>query len=221
MTMNRYASCQDYIKFLSILILFVVHFDLTHAQIIDFKTTSKVSEAEIRNELSVYPPNMLKMVKTIIVEPLDGNSVGVGGFNWISISTKCSGESLRRTIHHELSTVFLKQPDIFKTFNKIGYQFTELNGDSLRYYSNRNGVDLPITDLTEKEKDYFAVNSYAKSNFENDYNMICEELFVNGKNFIDSIESKPETVIYKKVMIVIDYYHSLDPKFIIDFFRLR
>lgn len=191
------------------------------AQPVYFRGESKVTQAEIRNELFVYPPHLLKMVKTITVEPLEGNIVGIGGFNWISISTKCSGESLRRTIHHELSTVFLQQPDIFKTFDKIGYQFIELNGDSIRYYSNRNGVDLPITNLTEKEKDYFAGNSYAKSNFENDYNMICEELFVNGRDFIDFIKSRPESVIYKKVMIVIDYYHSLDPKFTIDFFKTR
>lgn len=191
------------------------------SQEITFKTKPTITEAEIRSELSIYPPHLLKMVKKITVEPLEGNTVGIGGFNWISISTKCSGESLRRTIHHELSSVFLQQPDIFKTFDKIGYQFIELNGDSFRYYRNEHPVYLPITELTEKEKDYFAVNSYAKSNFENDYNMICEELFVNGKNFIESIESKPETVIYKKVMIVIDYYHSLDSKFTIDFFRTR
>lgn len=205
---------------LFILTLFFI--EPTQSQSIIFKRQSNITEHEIGSVLSVYTSQMLRMVKTITVEPLEGNVVGKAGFNWISLSTNCREESLSRTIHHELSSVFLQQPDFFKTFNKIGYQFINLNGDSASYYNKGEGyVDLPIVDLTEREKEYFAGNSYAKSSFQNDYNMICEELFVNGRNFIGLIESKPESVIYKKVIIVIDYYHSLDSKFTIDFFRTR
>lgn len=200
--------------------LFIVD---TFGQTITFNAESNITESEIREVLSVYPPHMLKMVESITVKPLEKGVAGKAGFNWIYLSTDYSSDVIRRTIHHELSSVFLQQPDFFKTFNKIGYQFIKLNGDSVSYDNNgrEEFVDLPVVGLTEREKDYFAGNSYAKSLFENDYNMICEELFVNGKNLIAFIESKPSSVIYKKVMIVIEYYHSMDSKFTIDFFKTQ
>lgn len=201
-------------KIILLFSLLVSSFNL-YAQTIIFEGTSEkeISEKEIRSIISVYPVSILKKVE-ITVKHLEYGVSGKGGFSFIYISPDFSKSVIERTIHHELSTVFLKSYDYLKTFNIIEKQFIELNGD--KNYDKKYNENSD-TKLTESEKDYYAVKSYAKSTFENDYNMICEELFVNGKEFLQTI--KPNTVIYKKTMIVINFYNTLDKKFTLEYFQ--
>lgn len=191
----------------SLLIPFV-----SFSQKIEIHGSSNISEFEIRQVISVYPVDLLKKVVSIKVESLESSNVaGKAGYNWIIVSGVFPKQNIIKTIHHELSSTFLQSYDVFRTYNNLKQEFKTLNGDI-----NYTGEDEPIRSLTESEKKYFAVNTYAKTTFENDYNMICEELFTN-KNFINTLQ--PNTVIYKKTMLVIDFYNKLDKKFTFQFFQ--
>lgn len=171
-----------------------------------------MTETEIRNTIAIYPSHLLKKVSSIKIEELEASNVaGKGGYDWIIVSGKFPKSTMIKTIHHELSSTFLQSYDVFKTYNSLNAQFKTING-TYAYI----GRDAAIIELTEDEKEYFAINSYARTSFENDYNIICEELFTNS-NFLKSL--KPSTALYKKTMLIIDFYNKLDSKFTLEFFQ--
>ena len=182
------------------------------SQKIEMNGPSNMTEAEIRSVLATYPSHLLKKVASVKIEALESSDIsGKGGYNWIIVSGHFPKSSMIKTIHHELSSTFLQSYDAFKTYNLLSIQFKTIN-DSYTYI----GRNAPIIELTEVEKDFFAVNTYARTTFENDYNMICEELFTNP-NFLKSL--KPSTALYKKTMLVIEFYNKLDAKFTLEFFQ--
>jgi hypothetical protein len=184
------------------------------AQTIIIEGKSNITESEIRSIISIYPEHLLNKCKTITVKHLDIGS-GLCFSNQIYISGEYAKSTITQTIHHELSSIFLNKVYDIKTFNIIGYEFIKLNGNKY-LYDKEIGFTIKIGPLTDDEKDYFALNTYSKTSFENDYNLICEELFTN-KNYLSSL--KPNSVLYQKTMIVIDFYNKLDKKFTVEFFK--
>lgn len=201
--------------------LILFNINVSVSQSINFKNNSNVTESELRNELSIYPKHMLSMVKWIEVTAIGNNASGLAHWNGIKLDGSYSKETCITTLHHELSSIFLKQPKYCLYYDSIKRLFYKLNGKSITYYTHHGYINLPIVPLTESEKDFLAGNSYAKSSFENDFNTIAELLFTRGKDLIDDIESRPNSIIRKKVLLVIEYYRSLDSKFTIDFFTNR
>lgn len=196
-------------------------FQFANAQVITINIRSNITEAELRNELSIYPKHMLSMVKWIEVRHIGNSTSGLAHWDGIKLDGSYSKSTCIATLHHELSSIFLKQPKYGLFYDSLLRHFYKLNGSSLTYYTHHGYIDLPIVPLTESEKDFLVGNSYAKSDFENDFNTIAELLFTNGKDLIDDMELRPNTVIRKKVFLVIEYYKSLDPKFTVDFFTNR
>lgn len=185
------------------------------------KKSNNITESELRNELSIYPKHMLSMVKWIEVTDIGNGSSGLAYWEGVKLDGSYTKETCITTLHHELSSIFLKQPKYGLYYDSMMKLFYKLNEKSLTYYTHHEYIDLPIVSLTEIEKDFLVGNSYAKSSFENDFNTIAELLFTQGNELIDNIESRPNSVIRKKVSLVIEYYKSLDPKFNVTYFTKR
>ena len=197
---------------ISLVLIWIAHNALS--QTISFKTEATITEAEIRNTLSVYPPNMLRMIKWIDVTHLEENVCGLAHWDGIELSSVHSREVIIETINHEASSIFLKQPRFGEVYDSIMQLFYQINGD-MQY---RKMKASEITELNAIQSNYFIGDTYAMTSFENDYNTICEYLFTNGKEVIANITSKPNSAINKKVRCVINYYHSFNSKFTSDFF---
>lgn len=200
-------------------ILFAIQF--ASAQIITISDKANITEMDLRAELSIYPKHMLSMVKWIDIRDLQNNVSGLAHWNGVVLDGSYSKEICISTLHHELSSIFLKQPKYGLHYDLMRDDFYELNGKNLIYYTNNGYIDLAIVELTEIEKNYLAGNSYAKSSFDNDFNTIAELLFSKGRELIANVSARPNSVIQKKVFLVIEYYKFLDPKFDYNYFANR
>lgn len=200
-------------------ILFAIQF--ANAQIITISDKANITEMDLRAELSIYPKHMLSMVKWIEIRDLPNNTSGLAHWNGIVLDGSYSKEICLSTLHHELSSIFLKQPKYGLYYDSVRDNFYKLNGKNLTYYTHNGYIDLPIVELTEMEKNFLVGNSYAKSSFDNDFNTIAELLFSQGREMIANVSARPNSVIQKKVFLVIEYYKSLDSKFDYNYFANR
>lgn len=205
----------------SFILALLFFLQLASAQVITVSIESNITEEELRSELSIYPKHMLSMVKWIEIRHIGNSSAGLAHWDGIVIDGSYSKKTCISTLHHELSSIFLKQPRYGLYYDSMSRHFYKLNGSNLTYYTHNEYIDLPITPLSEEEKEFLVGDSYAKSSFDNDFNTIAELLFTKGSELIKSISARPNSVIQKKVMLVIEYYHSLDSKFNIDYFSKR
>lgn len=199
--------------------VFAVQF--ASAQIITISGKANITETALKAELSIYPKHMLCMVKWIEVRDLESNISGLAHWNGIVLDGSYSKEVCLSTLHHELSSIFLKQPKYGLYYDSMKDNFYKLNSSNLTYYTHNGYIDLPIVELTEVEKNFLVGNSYAKSSFDNDFNTIAELLFSKGSELVANVSARPNSVIQKKVLLVIDYYGFLDPKFDLNYFANR
>ena len=202
-----------------LVMVFAVQF--VSAQIITISGKANITETALNAELSIYPKHMLSMVKWIKIQDLENNISGLAHWNGIVLDGSYSKEICLATLHHELSSIFLKQPKYGLYYDSMRNNFYKLNGKSITYYTRNGYIDLPIVELTEIEQNFLVGNSYAKSSFDNDFNTIAELLFTKGRELIVNVSARPNSVIQKKVLLVIEYYKFLDPKFDFDYFANR
>jgi hypothetical protein len=143
-------------------------------------------------------------------------------------------------IHHEISSVFLEELAHNNAFYEqkaisLLRRFQELT--EYTYKNPELSAVLEVKHEWPKNKDNFFVlgnSGYGLVDYENDYNTIVEFLFTPklskalGTMLVDSTRTlwgflseakKDKYPIYEKVMMVIDYYNSIDPHFTETYFR--
>ena len=123
---------------------------------------------------------------------------------------------LEERFHHELSSILwkenLRKLDLEKwvSFNPNGFVYGEGGLDAIR-----SG-----TASMETDPGYFGIgfiNRYAMTEIEQDINVMAQNLFDGGPEFWKIVDSNER--IRGKVLLLIGFYHSLDPMFTEEYFR--
>lgn len=205
-------------KMSKILILLFISYN-TVAQRITFDSKSNTfNENDIRKELQLYPSNILSLcVEKIEVKNIHENYCGMSHFLFksVEINGNISKLILIKTIHHELSSMFLlgiDQDYSNRTFKIYQKKFNALNPNGFRYDSQIN-----VENLNDDQKKYFAYNTYSMTCFENDFNTIAEILFTDSY-YLNHVNTS--TAVYQKLLLVVEFYHNMiDSKFTMDYFK--
>lgn len=197
---------------------------LANAQIIKFEVNAEnFTKSDIQKELEKYPKDLLHNYLNEVIVVDDSKMCGRAEVfsNRIVLSTSC--KTIRQTIHHELSSLFLQLVDgqgkavgNSPILNTIYGKFLKLNGNIKYTYSNNVYGNQPIDSSLA---DYFYISRYATRDFENDFNIIAQFLFAQGNTTISFMESHPEKPVSKKIKLVLEFYQNLSPDFTIDFFK--
>lgn len=128
-----------------------------------------------------------------------------------------SGESfLEERFHHEFSSILWKENhrkldlDAWMSFNPPGFVYGE------------GGIDAIQEGIASMETDpgYFAIgflNRYAMTEIEQDINCIAQYLFCGGPEFWKIVDENER--IRGKVILLVDFYHQLNPMFTEPYFR--
>jgi len=123
---------------------------------------------------------------------------------------------LEERFHHELSSILwkenLRKLDLEKwvSFNPNGFVYGEGGLDAIR-----SG-----TASMETDPGYFGIgfiNRYAMTEIEQDINVMAQNIFDGGPEFWMIVDSNER--IRGKVLLLIGFYHSLDPVFTEEYFR--
>lgn len=184
----------------------------------------KIEAKKIGTELNKYPKELLqsylKSIDVVSNKRFCGRAEVYS--NRIVLSVSCNRD-IRETIHHELSSIFLllfdgggKPTSETPTLNSLYKAFLQLNGGYKYSFEN----DISSTEQIDSTlADRFYLYKYASRDFENDFNMIAQSLFSNGNKVIEFMNSSPELPVAKKIRLVIDFYHALNPTLNISYFK--
>ncbi|WHZ06872.1 MAG: hypothetical protein OJF59_000625 [Cytophagales bacterium] len=188
--------------------------------VIENKSAPSFSEHDIRNELKVYPSNVLNLcVEQILVKDFnDKTYYGLShtAMKYVEINSIIPTKiDAIKTLHHELSSMFLHNVDqdySERTYKVYGKKFIALNPNGFRYERG-----IRVTDLNDEQRKYFAIDTYSMDSFENDFNRIAETLFADPAYLNHLNTSLP---VYKKFLLVVEFYHNyVDPKFTMEYFQ--
>jgi hypothetical protein len=188
----------------------------------DYKRTKNI----ISKALSKYPVYLLKanLKKIYVLEYLSFDGVGYGG-TYTSGSIFIVNEGVlngyddlfvEQTFHHEFSSVlynnYIGRYGDAETVWSICNEGEEY-GDG-GFNAMKNGTDGLYFDDEINEKGF--IYEYARSDKENDYNSLVENIFAPGEGFWDIVEKYPR--IKCKVDILLSLYKILDPVFTKEYF---
>lgn len=177
------------------------------------------TEQDIRKELSLYPPNILNLcVEKIEIKNIKESYYGMSHylFKTIEINSHIPNKvEFIKTIHHELSSMFLLNID--QDYSNRTYKIYQRKFNALNPYGFKYDSQIRVKDLSDEQSKYFASNTYSMSQFENDFNMIAEVLFTDSKYLSYLNTSWP---VYQKILLVIEFYHHyVDSKFTMEYFK--
>jgi hypothetical protein len=123
---------------------------------------------------------------------------------------------LEERFHHEFSSILWRENyrkldlEQWQAFNPNGFVYGEGGLDAIR-----SGIASMDTD-----PGYFDIgfiNRYAMTEIEQDINVMAQNLFTGGPGFWEIVDAKER--IREKVLLLIGFYHSLDPMFTEEYFR--
>jgi hypothetical protein len=123
---------------------------------------------------------------------------------------------LEERFHHELSSLLWRE-------NRRKLDLRQWNSFNARGFEYGEGGTEALSDgLASMENDpgYYNIgflNRYAMSDIEQDINVMAQNLFDGGKGFWEAFDSNAR--IRGKAMLLIGFYHSLDPAFSESYFR--
>ena len=123
---------------------------------------------------------------------------------------------LEGRFHHEFSSILWKE-NLRKLDRKKWISF---NPDGFIY--GEGGLDAIRSGVASMETDpgYFSIgflNRYAMTEIEQDINVLAQNLFTGGPEFWKIVDANER--IRGKVLLLIGFYHSLDPVFTETYFR--
>lgn len=190
----------------------------SNAQSIIFEITPiNFTKGDIEKELAKYPKNILEdNLKKVVVVSTDEYCGMSYPYSKIELSGDCAncGE-IGITIHHELSSMFLFQNLEKNEMLQMWEAFNNLNGPYSYTGLDKNQLILSGSELA----DYFYKSTYAMHSFENDFNIIAENLFANGYETIQFIKERSNLPVSKKIKIVLEFYQKLSPTFTVSYFE--
>ena len=125
---------------------------------------------------------------------------------------------IEQTFHHEFSSVLYRNyPSFFDAHawalahdKNFLYNDPEEGNGAIRNNKSSQSLDTSLCRLG-------FLTQYSLSSLENDINTIAQNIFSPSKNFWKLVDEYP--LIKKKVGILTDFYHKVDPLFTIDYFR--
>ncbi len=183
----------------------------------------KHSISLLKEELKKYPVEVLKanLKRVYFLKSIEFYNVEFGGTNsYDRLYFTNNGESdgytdqyLVQTIHHEFSSIFLRNfPDYFlqdewEKNNKIPYG----DGGVAALKSSQSSLEF---DSTYNANGF--LYQYANSDVENDLNSFAENIFAPSPEFYDLVDKYP--ALKNKWKLIIKFYNSIDPKFTEDYF---
>jgi len=127
-----------------------------------------------------------------------------------------SNTYLEGTFHHEFSSVLLKR-------HRRHFDLDAWQAANSPEFSYRNGgkeaLILNETDLGLDSNLFHRgfLNQYSLASFEEDFNCFAEYIFLNDPGFWQAWEQ--HEAIRKKTALLISFYHELNSRFTIDYFR--
>lgn len=174
----------------------------------------------IRSSFSKYPEKVLKdnLKRIYVVKELKFYGITYGGTNYGKVVYLAhdyySLDFIERTFHHEFGAVLLYNNDFDTSAFKL------LLPDSASY--GAGGFEALSEGKCSMYFDYELIKKgflceYGSSCLEEDFCTIVEQLFLPSQDFWDVYDHYP--VMRKKIDFIIEFYHSLDTCFTVDYFR--
>jgi hypothetical protein len=123
---------------------------------------------------------------------------------------------LEERFHHELSSILWKENlrkldlDKWMSFNPNGFLYGEGGLDAIRSGTASMETDPGYFDIG-------FINRYSMTEIEQDINVIAQNLFAGGPEFWKIADANER--IRGKVLLLVGFYHSLDPMFTEEYFR--
>jgi|APCry1669188910_1035180.scaffolds.fasta_scaffold00043_26 hypothetical protein len=175
---------------------------------------------------SKYPASVLnaRLNKVYVVKSMTFYGLPYGGTNYqhtvfLSDDTDnpwFSDEYIEQVFHHEFSSILLRDfPDYFdKT------KWLSLNTPSFRY--GKGGADAIQQGLASMALDPETIkqgflSQYSTASVEEDINVVAQNLFAGNREFWRVYETSE--AIRKKTMLLISFYHRINPVFTESYFR--
>ncbi|MFH2095394.1 MAG: hypothetical protein ABIJ16_06810 [Bacteroidota bacterium] len=130
-----------------------------------------------------------------------------------------SDRFMEQSFHHEFSSVLYW--NYIDYFDRKAWLAAHEGSDSI-YFDELGGAGAMISgqdsdsfDPWYHEKGF--LYEYATSSFENDFNSFAENIFCPEPGFWEAVDKYER--LNKKIKIIVDFYHSIDPTFTESYFR--
>lgn len=185
----------------------------------------------LRKALDKYPDGFLErhLERIYALHALYFDGAEVGGSNSSTRKSvyitnngryKYPEQYIEETFHHELSSILWKKFgkkkfDIhaWRQINPPGFDYSDKYTGGLN--TAKEGKSSLKRDVGLLQQGF--LNEYAQSNIENDFNEFLAKMFLNDGTFWQDIESYER--LKAKVDLVMDFYHSIDPRFTLEYFK--
>jgi hypothetical protein len=172
------------------------------------------------NELRRYPREVLRknlghiiLCANLQFQNVPASGTYFGNDIYISIDTGARGGNMReldRTLHHELSSVLLRNNTRYFPF----HLFVGCNVQGFEYSDNLVGVlndkSLLVLYDSAQGKEGF-LTRYSRVSLEDDVNVIAEELFTNPQSLFNYAEEHDR--VFCKIRAFVFFLHELDYRF--------
>jgi hypothetical protein len=194
-----------------------------------------IAEAEIGRSKSImvkalakYPVATLgKELKAVyFLRAMTFYDVGYGGTNsndalYLTNNGIAQGYTdlyLEQTFHHEYSSILYRNHPSW--FNETGW--TNANIPGFSYNDPESGVGAIRNNESSQDLDTGLcrkgfLTQYSLSGLENDINTFAQNIFSPSPGFWQLADQYPR--IYRKIKLLIDFYHRIDPVFTEEYFR--
>ncbi len=202
---------------------------------INAKTTALEDSAEqercikiLEKAAALYPEWLLEktLEKVYVLSELNFYGVGYGGTYsyskksiWIvnkGVRRGYDEAFLSRLFHAEYSSILLEEyshlfdlPSFEKEHNPK-YPYGKGGVDALKTKKSSEAYDDEINAAG-------FLNMYGMSDSENDVNSFAKRLFYPDNEFWEVVEKYP--YLQRKLQIIIDFYHAIDPVFTLEYFK--
>jgi len=192
------------------------------------KTEIERSQKIITTALELYPQWLLDkhLENVYVLNRINFYGVNYGGTYssskktvWVvnkGVSRGYDNQFVSRLFHAEFSSILL---DAYNSnFDKEAFE----EAHDPKYSYGEGGVEAiknneSSEDYTKELNKAGFLNMYGKSDSENDFNSFSKRIFAPDAEFWSVVNKYP--YLSTKLHLVIDFYHSIDSQFTIDFFR--
>ncbi|HEV7780302.1 MAG TPA: hypothetical protein VGO58_03500 [Chitinophagaceae bacterium] len=186
------------------------------------------SKAIMIKALGKYPVTALsKDLKAVyFLKSMKFYDVGYGGTNsndalYLTNNGSAQGYTdlyLEQTFHHEYSSILYRNHSTW--FNEAGW--TNANITGFDYNDPENGVGAIRNNESSQDLDTALcrkgfLTQYSLSGLENDINTFAQNIFSPSPGFWQLADQYPR--INRKIKLLVEFYHRIDPLFTEDYFR--
>lgn len=183
--------------------------------------------AILNSAASKYPATVKLSLNTIVVvkkmsfygTAYGRTYIGPHRCNIYLTNNNNSSVYVERLFHTELSSVLLKTMPL--ALDEKAWIQCLPQGFKYDYLENVHVALLQLGEQVDKQDDFILkmgfISHYATTNLENDFNSLVKQLFVPDANFWSCV--KQNSLIAKKVQLVIAFYERIDKAFTEAYFR--